>query len=100
MVTLMRFGSEERWERHRQASTAAPGGCDRRSGCYGEWTVRPGQKAHAPALVGPRGGTRMVEPTGKQAGGGFHRDGCHGEDGGAQGGGKVLARAGDQPSVL
>jgi hypothetical protein len=36
----------------------------------------------------------MVEPTGKQAGGVCHRDGGHGEGGGAKGGGEVLVRAG------
>jgi hypothetical protein len=109
VVTRMRFGPEERWERHRQASTAVPGGCDRGSGCSGEWAVRPGQKASVPALVGPRAGARMVEPMGKQAGGGFHRDGGHGEGGRAQRGGKRRRRrptfgfirgcAGQRPSL-
>jgi hypothetical protein len=56
--------------------------------------VRPGQKAPVSVLAGPRGGARMVEPTGKQAGGVCHRDGGHGEGGGAKGGGEVLVRAG------
>jgi hypothetical protein len=62
--------------------------------------VRPGKKAPVPALAGPRGGARMVEPAGKQTGGVCHRDGGHGEDGGAQEGGEVLVRTGDWPSIL
>jgi hypothetical protein len=76
------FGAWPGAEEGRRVVLPAAGGGGRKELGSGELSARDRKRAARTALCGPRGGTRMVEPTGKPVGGGFHRDGGHGEGGG------------------
>jgi hypothetical protein len=63
----------------------AAGGGGRKEFSSGKLSAGDRKRAARMTLCGPRGGIRMVEPTGKLVGGGSHHDGGHGEGGGAIG---------------
>jgi hypothetical protein len=67
----------------RRGGALVAGGGGHKELSSGELSTGVRKRAACTALCGPRGGTRMVELTGKPVGRGFHRDCGHGKGGGA-----------------